>query len=107
MEAEDVLEPEEHIEEQGVDKRMDRPPHDDQPESSMRRSSHVKSAPERYGIWFPSDHVDEHDNECEVHALIMEKHEPSSFEKAHNSDEKAKWTIAMRKEMKSINDNKT
>ncbi|KAL2652472.1 hypothetical protein R1flu_020600 [Riccia fluitans] len=35
-EVEDVLEPKEHIEEQeGVGKPMDRPPHDDQPQSSI------------------------------------------------------------------------
>ncbi|KAL2614222.1 hypothetical protein R1flu_025914 [Riccia fluitans] len=43
--AEDVFEPEEHVKEQeGVARLMDRLPNDDQPESLMRRSSHVKGA---------------------------------------------------------------
>ncbi|KAL2643840.1 hypothetical protein R1flu_011427 [Riccia fluitans] len=67
MVAEDVLESEEHVEEQeGVGRPVGRPPNDDQPESSMRRSSRVKGALERYGVWFPSDQVDEHDNEGDV-----------------------------------------
>ncbi|KAL2611477.1 hypothetical protein R1flu_023169 [Riccia fluitans] len=70
--AEDVPEPEEHIEEQeGVDQ------------------------------------VDEHDNEGDVYALITKEGEPSSFEEAQNLAEKAEWSAAMRKEMKSLNDNKT
>ncbi|KAL2608162.1 hypothetical protein R1flu_026735 [Riccia fluitans] len=89
-EAEGVLESKEHIEEQeGVGGPMDRPPHDDQPESLVRQSSHVKNALERFGAWFPSDQVDEHDNEGKVHALIMKESEPSSFEEAQNLAEKA------------------
>ncbi|KAL2622484.1 hypothetical protein R1flu_002689 [Riccia fluitans] len=72
--AEDVSEPEEHIEEQeGVGRPVGRPPNDDQPESSVRRSSRVKGTPQRYGVWFPSDQVDEHDNEGDVYALITEE----------------------------------
>ncbi|KAL2650499.1 hypothetical protein R1flu_018627 [Riccia fluitans] len=56
--AEDVPEPEEHVEEQeGVDRPVGRPPDVDQPESLVRRSSRVKSALERYGIWFPSNQI--------------------------------------------------
>ncbi|KAL2630872.1 hypothetical protein R1flu_015558 [Riccia fluitans] len=106
--VEDVFEPKEHIEEQeGVGRPVDRPPDDDQPESSMRRSAHVRGASQRYGVWFPSDQVDEHDNEDDVYVLITEEGEPSSFEEAHNSVEKAEWSAAMRKEMKSLSDNKT
>ncbi|KAL2608265.1 hypothetical protein R1flu_026838 [Riccia fluitans] len=106
--VEDVHEPEEHIEEQEeVGRPMGEPFNDDQPESSMRRSSCVKSAPERYGAWFPSDQVDEHDNEGDVHALITKEGEPSSFEEAQNLDEKVEWIMMMRKEMKSLNDIKT
>ncbi|KAL2607982.1 hypothetical protein R1flu_026555 [Riccia fluitans] len=106
--VEDVSEPEKHVEEkEGVDRPMGRPQDDDQPESSMKRSSHVKGALERYGVWFPSDQVDEHDNEGDVYMLITEEGEPSSFEEAQNLAEKAEWSMAMRKEMKSLNDNKT
>ncbi|KAL2630368.1 hypothetical protein R1flu_015054 [Riccia fluitans] len=81
--AEDVPEPEEHIEEQeGVVRPVGRPPNDDQPESLVRRSSRVKGAFEKYGVWFPLDQVDEHDNEGDLYALIMEEGEPSSFEEA-------------------------
>ncbi|KAL2632929.1 hypothetical protein R1flu_004408 [Riccia fluitans] len=86
-------------------KPMGRPPHDNQSESSMRRSSHVKSAPKRYCVWFSSNQVNEHDNEDETHALIMKEGESSSFEEAQNSNEKVKWSTAMRKEMKAFNDN--
>ncbi|KAL2650317.1 hypothetical protein R1flu_018445 [Riccia fluitans] len=106
--AEDVSELEEHIEEQeGVGRPVGRPPNDDQLKSSVRRSARVKGAPQRYGVWFPSDQVDEHDNEDDVYVLITEEGEPSSFEEAHNSAKKAEWSTAMRKEMKSLNDNKT
>ncbi|KAL2612986.1 hypothetical protein R1flu_024678 [Riccia fluitans] len=106
--AEDVFEPEEHVEEQeGVGRPVGRPPNDDQLESSVRRSSRVKGAPQRYGVWFPSDQVDEHDNEGDIYALITEEGELSSFEKAHNLAEKAEWSTAMRKEMKSLSDNKS
>ncbi|KAL2653418.1 hypothetical protein R1flu_021546 [Riccia fluitans] len=44
--VEDVLESEEHVEEQeGVGRLVGRPPNDDQPESLVRRSSRVKGAP--------------------------------------------------------------
>ncbi|KAL2634609.1 hypothetical protein R1flu_006088 [Riccia fluitans] len=106
--AEDVIELEEHVEEQErVGRPVGRPPNDDQPESLVRRSSPIKSALERYGIWFPSNQVDEHDNESDVYALIMKEGVPSSFEEAHNSVEKVEWSVAMRKKMKSLNDNKT
>ncbi|KAL2634229.1 hypothetical protein R1flu_005708 [Riccia fluitans] len=86
---------------------MGRPPHDDQPESSMRWSSRVKSAFEKYGVWFPSDQVDEHDNVRNVYALITEEGEPSSYEEAQNLVEKAEWNTKMQKEMNSLNDDKT
>ncbi|KAL2622534.1 hypothetical protein R1flu_002739 [Riccia fluitans] len=106
--VEDVLESEEHVEEhEGVGRPMDRPRHDDHLESSMRRSSRVKSALERYGVWFLSDQVDEHDNEGDVYTLITEEGKTSSFEEAQNSVEKVEWTVAMWKEMKFLNDNKT
>ncbi|KAL2630723.1 hypothetical protein R1flu_015409 [Riccia fluitans] len=106
--AEDVFEPEEHVEEQeGVGRPVGRPPNDDQPKSSIRRSARVKGAPQRYHIWFPSDQVDEHDNEGNEYALITEEGEPSSFEEAQNLAEKAEWSATMRKEMKSLSDNKT
>ncbi|KAL2608965.1 hypothetical protein R1flu_027538 [Riccia fluitans] len=106
--VEDVFEPKEHVEEhERVGRPVDRPPNDDKLESSVRWSSRVKSALERYGVWFPSNQVDEHDNEDDVYALIMEEGKPSSFEEAQNLVEKAEWTAAMRKEMKSFNDNKT
>ncbi|KAL2620625.1 hypothetical protein R1flu_000830 [Riccia fluitans] len=60
-----------------------------------------------YFLGYQQDQVDEHDNEGDVYALIIEEGEPSSFEEAQNFVDKAEWTATMRKEMKSLNDNKT
>ncbi|KAL2608738.1 hypothetical protein R1flu_027311 [Riccia fluitans] len=62
---------------------------------------------EQEGVGNPVDQVDENDNKGDVYALIMKEGEPSSFEAAQNLAEKAKWSATMRKEMISLNDNKT
>lgn len=82
----------------------------DEPESSLRRSSRVKLAPERYGTWAPSsviDEVEEADASDVGHVLLTEEGEPSSYREAQASPEKEKWKEAMCREMDSLHDNRT
>ncbi|CAM6086082.1 unnamed protein product [Calypogeia fissa] len=80
----------------------------DVPESSRRSSSRTRQAPERYGMWFDLENIDELDfDDDSGQALSVEDGEPCTYAEAMASSEKSEWTQAMHKEMKSLHDNKT
>ncbi|CAM6082590.1 unnamed protein product [Calypogeia fissa] len=81
----------------------------DEAESSRRSSSRVTKGqgPERYGTWYPSETIDDEDSDDSGTALLTEDGDPSTFEEAMGSTEKAEWNAAMQKEMKSLVENKT
>ena len=65
----------------------------DQVATKPRRSSRVRSAPERYG-----NHV--------VEVMLLDHDEPTNYEEAMMSPDSAKWLGAMKSEMGSMYENK-
>ena len=61
----------------------------------IRRSSRIRHVPERYGFL-----ITEHND-----VLLIEDHEPRTYDEALNSSDSEKWLTAMKSEMDSMYDN--
>ena len=65
------------------------------PQPSLRRSTRVRNPPKRYDDFVSSV------------ALISNDGEPSCYQEAMDGTENAKWKIAMKEEINSLEENKT